>query len=156
MQSPNPDTLGFPQWGGVVNWGGNGQYILCFNLPQGTQWGGWALTDITDGIPFGDQVIPAQQYLANIPSSQTPAGDIFWNTLPSNFMQEALTFASNAGQVVTRGVQAVGGIATITADQIAQIFKALAAGVTPALSSLIVPVAIVAGVLFFTMYGRKN
>jgi len=144
--------LNFPPWGGVVNWGGTGQFVLCFQMPSGE----WALSDITDGVPWNNQIIPVQQYLQSMPSSMTSAGDVFWNTLPANFMQSTLEFAANVGALAKQTLHGVGGIMQVSAEEIAAILAKLLAGVTPTLSTLLVPVALVAAVVLFTMYGKKS
>jgi len=150
MQSPNPATLNFPPWGGVVNWGGTGQYVLCFQMPSD---GSWALSDITDGVPWGGApggsgVVPVQQYLQTVNSATAPDGSVFWNALPANFMQSAINFAAQAGALATQGV-------TITAQTVGQALQSILGGAASGLQPLGIPIALVEILIILFLIPRK-
>lgn len=83
-----------PQWGGIIGW--QGRFILAFQKPDFT----WALTDVSDGIPSGDTVIPIATVIGNVPKNQTSTWNVFWYSLPQNFLDVAKESAAAAVQSV--------------------------------------------------------
>jgi hypothetical protein len=142
MTEVQPDNLGLPAWGGIVNWGG--EYVLCFKMPSGE----WALSDVTDGIPSQGQIIPITTYLQNIPSSQPSWAHVFVYSLPANMAQVALQDTAAIGSLATQALQ-------ITEQMIGDALKGIIQPAAEALTPALWPIAIAAMVVLFVMYGRK-
>jgi hypothetical protein len=78
-ETGDPRAYDPPPWGGIVEW--EGMFVLVYPLPNGEV----ALTDITDGIPMGDRIIRVQDYLATVPTRETPGARIYG--LAEGFME---------------------------------------------------------------------
>ena len=143
MDEVMPDSLEIPPWGSIVQWGG--LYVLVFHLPSGE----WALSDITQGIPYGSTVIPVDTYLQNFNKQQIGATDAFWFSLPENFMQVALEGAAKVEALATQQ-------AGVAAQTVADAFQKLLTGASAGLGGALIPLAIVAAVVLVFVYGPKK
>jgi hypothetical protein len=143
LNEVQPDHLSLPDWGGIANWGGT--YVLMFKMPSGE----WALSDISDGIPYGASIVPVQDYLATVPSYQPSWTTTFIYSIPQNVAAVALQYAAGAGSLVTQTVN-------VTADEIASILQKLLAGATSGLGPALWPVALIGVAVLVIMYGGKR
>jgi len=142
LDDVQPDSLGLPDWGAIVQWGG--EFVLAFKMPSGE----WALSDVTGGIPYGSTVIPIQTYIANVPRTQAgPLQTFIYSLAPESMATAAQALAS---------VQALGsGAAQYTAQQVADAFSKLIGGVSTGLGPALIPLAAIAVAVLVLMYGRK-
>jgi hypothetical protein len=150
MTEVQPDSLGLPQWGGILNWDKTGQYVLMFKMPDGS---GWALTDVSDGIPAGSQVIPIQVYLQNVPTAPWSNSILYWT--PLGLTMSALAYLASGGLTqdlsqVTDGltnlvVQTANGATQMMGSMLKNLLSGAASGLGPA----IWPLAIVAAAIVF-------
>jgi hypothetical protein len=142
----NPDSLGLPQWGGIAQW--HGRYILMFLMPNSDNIlsDSWALSDISDGIPFGNTTINVQTYLQNIPSSGPTYWGTFWGTLPANFMAQAAEVTAAAGALASETV-------VWTAQQVGAVVSGITA---PVLNAATVPLAMIAAIAIAVLLLAKE
>lgn len=142
LQDVQPDSLNLPAWGAVILWAN--EYVLAFKMPSGE----WALTDITDGVPYGSTVIPVQQYLANVPRYQVSSLDVFVYSIPQSVAQSTLELAADLGALGS-------AVTSYTSEQVASAFQNLVGGLSTGLGPALLPLAAIALVVLVVMYGKK-
>ena len=143
MDSVDPDSLSIPQWGSIVGW--DGRYVLAFKRPDGQ----WALTDVTGGIPWRDQMIPIAAVLAEMPVHYEG---------PTALYSLGVSF----GDTVARAAAALGYVIGWTAVEVNAAVQAVATSVgqaaggilAPTVSSLTVPL-IAIGIAALIIYLPK-
>lgn len=144
MTEVQPDSLGLPDWGGIVSWGG--EFVLMFKMPSGE----WALSDVTDGIPTSSGVIMPMDYLRNVPGVQTSAIGVFLYSIPANFMATALEKAAEAGNLASSYVQ-------WTAQQVGDAISAILKPISSALPLTPIIVGTIAVLAFLYLpHPRKS
>lgn len=102
LQEVDLNTMGLPQWGGIVEWGG--QFVMVYHAPAGD----WQLTDVTDGIPSGAGVVPIRDVVSTVPRNATSSWNVFWYSLPQNFLDVAGERAKQIGDATVYVAQTVG------------------------------------------------
>jgi hypothetical protein len=147
LSEVHPETLGLPAWGGITLWGN--QYVLMFQLPSGDPLqdeifgysGQWALSDVSDGIPYGATVIPIQTYIGSVNKYISPSGWSVWD-VGSDAMQAALKGVAAAAALAAQATQ-------FSVQQISDALQKVLGGAAAGLGSALWPLAIVAAAIIF-------
>jgi hypothetical protein len=142
LDEVKPDTLGLPAWGGITQWGG--EYVLMFQMPTGE----WALSDVTDGIPYGGTVIPINTYIANVTKYISPSGWSVWD-VGAESMQTALQAVASIGQLASQATQ-------FSVQQVADALQKVLSGASKGLGSSILPLAVIAIAIVFLYVNPKK
>lgn len=122
------NNLNLPSWGGVIRWGN--QYVLAYK-PAGSK--EWQLSDVSDGIPYGDEMVPIENIVRTVPQYETSSLGVF-------VFEFGKAFIENAGERL---------------EGIARLIGKTAGDLTaPLLGNLAMPLAAV-GIALVIFYGPK-
>jgi hypothetical protein len=141
----NLDEL--PPWGGMYVW--NRRLILAFEKPDST----WVFSDVTGGIPWSQAkggCIPGEALIYTFSRGEyiSPT-EAFFMSLPTNFLQLA---KERFDQMIEMGLYVINA----SGDVIENISDKVLAPVTKPLAEVLIPLAVIAGVIAIFVYLPKR